>query len=332
MKQNNNFKPPPPTKSELKLRNILRAKKIPFKESQVIWYTGCDNYTPDLIIGRNLIIEVDGKIHDREFRKTPDRIRERALRNMGYDVFRVKNEQIQNTPDAIAERAIQKYFEAADAEDDDAKTIKITKIERPFDYDPVSREIVDNIEVWTALLNKELNSDDSQRWTAEYFKEALGRFHPELVTNQCAVERLMLLLNGLNLRKGQDGILDFKYSLNLLEKAIEVLDGLFRIGSSNSKEGSMADIHLKNMYNITTPGFFKNLIFKGGPNINPGIVSIRDKAKLESHIDNFNKNFSKIGITVEPSEIKVECNSALRKLPDKDEISKYIWLSEWINE
>ena len=332
MKQNNNFKPPPPTKSELKLRNILRAKKIPFKESQVIWYTGCDNYTPDLIIGRNLIIEVDGKIHDREFRKTPDRIRERALRNMGYDVFRVKNEQIQNTPDAIAERAIQKYFEAADAEDDDAKTIKITKTERPFDYDPVPREIVDNIEVWAALLNKELNSDDSQRWTAEYFKEALGRFHPELVTNQCAVERLMLLLNGLNLRKAQDGILDFKYSLNLLEKAIEVLDGLFRIGSSNSKEGSMADIHLKNMYNITTPGFFKNLIFKGGPNINPGIVSIRDKAKLESHIDNFNKNFSKIGITVEPSEIKVECNSALRKLPDKDEISKYIWLSEWINE
>ena len=125
---------------------------------------------------------------------------------------------------------------------------------------------------------------------------------------------------------------DFKHSLNLLEKAIDVLDGLFRIGSSNSKEGSMADIHLKNMYNITTPGFFKNLIFKGGPNINPGIVSIRDKVTLESHIDNFNKNFSKIGITVEPSEIKVECNSALRKLPDKDEISKYIWLSEWINE
>jgi very-short-patch-repair endonuclease len=244
MKLNNNFKPPPPTKSELKLRNILRTKKIPFKESQVIWYTGCDNYTPDLIIGRNLIIEVDGKIHDQEFRKTPDRIRERALRNMGYDVFRVKNEQIQKTPNVVAERIIQKYFEAADAEDDDDKTIKITKIERPSDYDPVPREIVDNIEVWAALLNKELNSDDSQRWTAEYFKEALGRF----------------------------------------------------------------------------------------PNINPEIVSIRDKSTLEAHIDNFNENFSKIGITVEPSEIKVECKSALRKLPDKDEISKYGWLSEWINE
>ena len=41
----------------------------------------------------------------------------------------------------------------------------------------------------------------------------------------------------------------------------------------------MADIYLKNKYNNTAPGFFKNLIFKGGPNINPGIVSIRDKAR-----------------------------------------------------
>src|SRR5215217_3058441 len=41
------FKAPPPTTSELKLRSILRYKKIPFKHSQIIWYTGCDKYTPD---------------------------------------------------------------------------------------------------------------------------------------------------------------------------------------------------------------------------------------------------------------------------------------------
>ena len=66
------FRAPPPTESELKLRSILRSKKIPFKHSQIIWYTGCDKYTPDLIIGEKLIIEVDGKIHDKEFLKTPD--------------------------------------------------------------------------------------------------------------------------------------------------------------------------------------------------------------------------------------------------------------------
>lgn len=63
------FKAPPPTESELKMRSILRYKKIPFRHSQIIWYTGCDKYTPDLIIGEKLIIEVDGKIHDKEYLK-----------------------------------------------------------------------------------------------------------------------------------------------------------------------------------------------------------------------------------------------------------------------
>jgi very-short-patch-repair endonuclease len=104
------FKAPIPTESELKLRNILRSKKIPFKHSQIIWYTGCDKYTPDLIIGEKLIVEVDGKIHDKDFLKTPDRIRQRALKNMGYEVHRVRNEQVKNTPQAVAEEIIQRYY------------------------------------------------------------------------------------------------------------------------------------------------------------------------------------------------------------------------------
>ena len=39
----------------------------------------------------------------------------------------------------------------------------------------------------------------------------------------------------------------------------------------------MVDIHIKNMFNASAPGFFKNLIFKGGPNDNGGIVSIKVK-------------------------------------------------------
>lgn len=87
----NYCKPPKATNSEWKLRNILKSKKIPFYYNKVIWYTSCDCFTPDLIIGKNLIIEVDGKIHDKEHRKTLDRIRQRALENMGYTVHRVKN-------------------------------------------------------------------------------------------------------------------------------------------------------------------------------------------------------------------------------------------------
>ena len=291
------------------------------KDGQVIWYTACAKYNPDLIIGEKLIIEVDGKIHDQEFQKTPDRIRQRALTNMGYVVFRVKNEEVQNTPVAIAERIIQKYFEIVDVHNYKSK---ITKLERPSNYNPITRELAINIQLWAISLNNELNADE-ERWSAEYFKDTLTRFHPELVKNQCAMERLILSLIGLTLQKDQDGGLDFKHSMRLFERCIDILHVLF------DKEGDMAAVHLKNMYNITTPGFFKNLIFKGGPKIKPGIVSISDEATLDSHINNFNNNFSKVGITAEPSDIKTECDAVLTKLSYKDEISKYIWLIEWPN-
>jgi hypothetical protein len=67
--------------------------------------------------------------------------------------------------------------------------------------------------------------------------------------------------------------------MKLFEPCIDILSVLFE------KEGSMTALHLKNMYNITASGFLKNLIFKGGPKLNPGIVSIRDKATLDSHIN-----------------------------------------------
>jgi len=101
---NLSFRAPAPTKSELKLMDALQSKKMSFKDGQVIWYTGCDKYTPDLIIGKKLIVEIDGKIHDQEFQKTPDRIRQRALKNMGYVVFRVKNEEVQNTPNVMTKK------------------------------------------------------------------------------------------------------------------------------------------------------------------------------------------------------------------------------------
>lgn len=315
------FKAPPPTESELKLRSILKYKKIPFKHSQVIWYTGCDKYTPDLIIGEKLIIEVDGKIHDKEFMKTPDRIRQRALKNMGYEVHRVRNERIQSAPYAVAADIIQKYYEVADAED---RTAKITKLKATAHNESIPKEIDENLQFWALEFNKELNDE---KWTAEYFKESLIRFNPGLVSNQCAMERLILLLLGLNLRKIQDGSsLDFEYSSNLLKKGIEILRHIF-----GEKEGNAAAIHLKNMYNITAPGFFKNLIFNGGPKIRPRVISIKDKFTLDSLVDNFNRNFSGIGITVERSEIKSECRAVLMKL-DKGEIPSYSWLIEWMNK
>jgi hypothetical protein len=130
------------------------------------------------------------------------------------------------------------------------------------------------------------------------------------------------LLHGLNLRKTQDGSkLDFEYSLNFFKKSLNLLEKIF------PENGNMAAIHLKNMFNETSPGFFKNLIFRGGSNINPGIISIKDKDSLNYHIYSFNKNFAELGITVEYSDIIQECKATLRKLNEQEKID-FTWLIE----
>jgi very-short-patch-repair endonuclease len=342
----NDFTAPPPTYSERKLRSILRSKKVAFKDSQIIWYTGCDRYTPDLLVGKRLIVEVDGKVHDKDFQKTPDRIRQRALEKMGYYVLRVKNEEIQNKPDSVAERIIQKYIEVIEEEEEErhsstngtrTKSLKITELEKPLHYEPIPKEITsDHLRLWALSFNQELIANKESAWRVDYFKQSLTQLHPKLATNQCAMERLILLLVGLNIHKKDDGSLDFEYILNFLKKCIEILRVLF------SEEANAVDTHIKNMYNISAPGFFKNLIFNGGPNINPGIVSIENEDSLNYHIDAFNTSFSELGITVERQDIKSECAATLVKLSKKDGyhddnnnddgLSKYRWLIDWMNK
>ena len=72
------------------------------------------------------------------------------------------------------------------------------------------------------------------------------------------------------------------------------------------------------MYNISAPGFFKNLIFNGGPNINPGVVSIEHEDSLNYHIDGFNAILSELGITLGREDIKSECAATVAKLSKKD--------------
>ena len=190
--------------------------------------------------------------------------------------------------------------------------------------------------IWALSFNQELISNKESAWSVDYFKQSLTLLHPKLVTNQCAMERFILLLVGLNLHKKEDGNLDFEYTLNFLNKCIEILRGLF------SQQAGTVAMHLKNMYNISAPGFFKNLIFKGGPNINPGIVSIENEDSLNYHIDAFNTSFSQLEITVEREDIKSECTAMLTRLSKRGnydnnnnnnnyELSKYNWLIAWMN-
>jgi hypothetical protein len=85
---------------------------------------------------------------------------------MGYNVLRVRNEEIQNMPDAIVERIIQRYFVVAD--NDDRRPTKITRLKKLTNYDPMPKEVNFNLQLWAVSFNKELNDG---MWSVDYFKD-----------------------------------------------------------------------------------------------------------------------------------------------------------------
>ena len=135
----------------------------------------------------------------------------------------------------------------------------------------------------------------------------------------------MLSLAGCRLQKTKDvDNLDFEYILEYLNKSLRIINDLF------PENGNMAAIHLKNMFNESAPAFFKILIFKGGPNRNQGIISIKDGGSLNFHIDSFNKYLSKLGITVEHTDIIQESKATLQKFKQDNKKDLY-WLLEWMS-
>ena len=261
--------------------------------------SSCNWYTPDFVIGNRLIVEVDGGIHDLDYRKTPDRIRQRALENMGYSVYRVKNKEVESSPFDVAGRIVDRYYQIMEIEGEGKTPApKIKKIYNASRHEPLPEDLGRLIPAWTVALNSKLTFEN---WTADYFKQILL-----LVTNQCGMERIILYLLGLNVRDGNhvgknsvDNMIDFEYYYILFDKAMAILSGLF--------EDQVAAIYLNNAFNITAPNFIKNLVFYGGPRAKPGVISIKDADTLESNIDSFNRNFSKVGVNVEKHDVVIEC-------------------------
>lgn len=115
---------------------------------------------------------------------------------MGYTVHRVKNEEIRDKPNDIANEINEIYTILSDTKD--KKTTTITELKKPIYIEPIPKVIQFNLDFWAKSLNEELNDES---WSVDFFRKTLSKFHPELVKNQCAMERLILLLHGLNLRK-----------------------------------------------------------------------------------------------------------------------------------
>jgi len=304
---------PKPTFYERKLAFRLAAKNIPYKSQPVIWYTRANYYTPDFVIGQKLIVEVDGKIHSMKFRMTPDRIRQRALKNLGYYVIRIRNDHIRRNVEGVIDEIIQRYFETIDLHKGNPR-VEIVKHDT---YDSIPDYIQDNISQWAIAFNHSLKEDS---WSADYFNHHLPDYDSILVKNQSALERFMLLLLGLNLKTGDDGILDFEYSADIFGKGIHIVQNIFR------EQGETAGIHLKNMFNVSAPGFFKNLVFFGGPNINPRLVSINSLKSLKAHLNDFNRHFSRYQVSVEEGEVKDECLYAFNNMETDN---KFQWITEW---
>jgi hypothetical protein len=309
------------------------AKDIDYKTNPEVRLSSCTWYTPDFIIGNRLIVEVDGGIHDLDYRKTPDRIRQRALKNMGYSVYRVRNKQVESSAFSVAGMILDRYYQIIEVESQgEAKDLekisppKIRKIYNPSRLEPLPEDLGRLIPNWSVALNSKLTFEN---WTAPYFKQILSEYDSRLVTNRCAMERIIFYLLGLNVVARQDAgnMIDFENFYSLFDRAMAIVSEYF--------EDPVAGIYLKNSFNITAPNFIKNLVFVGGPKVNPGIISVQDADTIESNIDSFNRNFSKVGITAEKQDVVIECREELEKLKRRmeyDRISSYRWLSEWINQ
>jgi very-short-patch-repair endonuclease len=304
----------PRTKFEKLLASALKNNGIAFRANPLISLSACLEYTPDFLIRERLIVEVDGGIHDADFRKTPDRIRQRALEKLGYTVYRVRNEVVVNSPQKVTEEILQQYYEAFDAQIDRSSSLlsKARKIENTITSQPEEDQVI------SVAIRLQDNTD---KWDYDQFRKCVSEIDQNFLTNPCYTERLILLLLGLGLTKKTNGQVDFKNFLDIFMKGINIMSKLY---------GDQAKTYLVNSFSITAANFMKNLIFQGGPKIKRGLVDITNTESLEENISEFNNNFSRIGIKIEKDDVKTECRHKLERIYPVGR-EKFSWLSNWIN-
>ncbi len=347
MKQNTNnnnqsrIKQSEPTKYAVQLARALHSEGIKIQLEPEIWYTSCNFYTPDILVNKDLIVEVDGPYHEEPQSKKNDRIRQRALENSGYLVYRFKNEEIVNSLDYVVDK-IKSVLNDFGHNSDKKSTPKLIEIDVP-ETQRMSNVSENLIKAYSIALNSTLMSK-LEKWNINYFKEFLSQYNPTPIGNRCAMERVLFTLLGLNLRSKEDAqpTVDFEHYSLLFDKSLGIMKGLF---------GEAAEIELKNAYNITATNFMKNMIFYGKPLIAKfRIVWIKDYESIVFHISDFKKHFYRFGIYIEESEVKVECLGELEKIENilkernkikqqiiqnqihESELRRFGWLERWIQD
>ena len=290
-----------PTELEIKIARRLFAEGIDFILGPEIWYSSCTYYTPDFLIEGKFVVEIDGGYH----RATPhqilmDRIRQRAIENSGYPVYRFTNREVGKSLDKI----INKILFLINASKGTTNQSSILEVDVSKEHRLSS--VIDNVLKDKAdELYKRTRTDG---WTVDVFNDVISEFISGPNSNRCAVQRLMMLLLGLNFRASDDGTADFHNYAMLFEKATLILQEFF---------GDIATVELKNEFNISATNFLKNLVYYGKPRILPErIVDIKNNDDIQNLVKSFNSNFLKFRIQVSEEDLKIEC------LHEKEKISK----------
>jgi very-short-patch-repair endonuclease len=159
-----------PTKYAIQLARALRSKGIKIQLEPEIWYTSCNFYTPDILVNEDLIVEVDGPYHEEPQIKKNDRIRQRALENSGYPVYRFKNEEIVNSLDYVVDK-IRSVLNEFEHNSDKRTPPKLMEMEIP-ETQRMSNVPEYLIKAYSIALNSTLVGK-MEKWSTSYFKEFL---------------------------------------------------------------------------------------------------------------------------------------------------------------
>ena len=288
-----------PTELELKIARRLFAEGIDFILGPEIWYSSCTYYTPDFLIEGRFVVEIDGQHHYTDSHQVlMDRIRQRAIENSGYPVYRFTNEEVRKSLD----KTINKILLLLSSSKGTTNQSRIIEVDVSKEHNLSS--VMENI--LKDKANELYKRTLVEGWTVSVFNDVLSEFISGPNSNRCAMQRIMLSLLGLNFKASDDGTADFHNYATLFEKAIFILQEFF---------GDIATVELKNEFNISATTFLKNLVYYGKPGIVPNrIVYIKNYDDIQNLVKNFNSNFSTLDIQVSENDLKIECLHERKKI------------------
>jgi len=149
-----------PTRYAVQLARTLYSLGIEFTLEPEIWHTSCNFYTPERLVNNRVIIEVDGPLHE-DLKIKNDRIRQRALENTGYVVYRLKNQEI---VESLGDVLIKIKYILSQSR---GVSPKLFEIEVP-EGNRMSNLSENFVKAYASALNSTLITID--RWNAIYFK------------------------------------------------------------------------------------------------------------------------------------------------------------------